>query len=310
MRFLYLNTSSNHPKHVKRNIPKGQFIRVRRICSKNADFYKHCTTLASFFEKRGYNKIFLERSIKEVSKITREKLLEETMKVKQDPQMIFVCDWHPNLSRLSTSLKKHFHLLQNDRKAKKVFTSTPMVAYRRTRTLKNILVKNKLSEDCSSNQNTKTEPCRKPKCRMCKDIASTDTITNKKKNIKIKAEAGGNCQTTNLIYAVICTRHNAICVGQTGCSLASRFSKHRHDIKNRPDNTEIAEHFHKGHQEGDMKVMILQTGLSQSQEQREHFEDRWICRLQSLQHESSSGINKSMKVFGKEMYESFAKINN
>ena len=75
---------------------------------------------------------------------------------------------------------------------------------------------------------------------------------------KIKAENGGNCQTTNLIYAVICTRHNAICVGQTGCSLASRFSKHRHDIKNRPDNTEIAEHFHKGHQEGDMKAMILQ----------------------------------------------------
>jgi hypothetical protein len=104
--FLYLNTSSNHPKHVKRNIPKGQFIRVRRICSQNSDFFKHCATLASFFEKRGYNKMFLERSIKEVSRITRDELLRETIKVKQDPQTIFVCDWHPNLSRLSTSLKK------------------------------------------------------------------------------------------------------------------------------------------------------------------------------------------------------------
>ena len=163
--------------------------------------------------------------------------------------------------------------------------------------------------DGSSQQVPKTEPCRKPKCRMCKDIISTSTITNKKKNIKLKAENGGNCQTTNLIYAAICTRHEFVCVGQTGSSLASRFSKHRHDIKQRPDNSEIAEHFHKDHSDGDMKVMILQTGLSKSQEQREHFEDRWICRLQSLQSDSSSGINKSMKMFGKEMYESFSKIN-
>ena len=34
-----------------------------------------------------------------------------------------------------------------------------------------------------------------------------------------------------------------------------------------------------------------------------------FCRLQSLQSDSSSGINKSMKMFGKEMYESFSKIN-
>ncbi len=31
--FLYLNTTSSHPKHVIKNIPKGQFIRIRRICS-------------------------------------------------------------------------------------------------------------------------------------------------------------------------------------------------------------------------------------------------------------------------------------
>ena len=306
--FLYLNTSSNHPNHVKTNIPKGQFIRVRRICSQNAEFVKHCTTLSSFFEKRGYNRQFLQRSIQEVSKIPREILLAEKNKVKRDPQLIFVCDWHPNLSRLSTSLKKHFHLLQNDRKAKNVFTSMPMVAYRRPRTLKNILVKNNISEDGSTKRVTSTEPCGKPKCKLCKDIITTDTISNTKRNITIKAEDGGNCQTSNLIYAAICIQHDVICVGQTGTALASRFGKHRHDIKKRPDNSEIAEHFNKDHKDGDMKVMILQSGLSESQEQREYYEDKWICRLQSLQHSQSSGINKSIKIFGKEMYESFGKL--
>ena len=34
--------------------------------------------------------------------------------------------------------------------------------------------------------------------------------------------------------------------------------KYRHDIKNRPDNSEIAEHFHTRHQEGDTNSIFLQ----------------------------------------------------
>ena len=308
--FLYLNTSSNHPKHVKANIPKGQFIRVRRICSQNDEFLSNCATLSSFFEKRGYKPEGLKKTIQEVTKIPREKLLEETEKIKRDPQLIFVCNWHPNVSRLPTTLKKHFHLLQNDRKATEIFTSTPMVAYRRPRSLKNMLVKNAISEDDQPKQRRSTEPCGKGKCKLCKDIAIADEITNSKRRITIKAENGGNCQTKNLIYAVICTRCDMICVGQTGTTLCSRFSRHRYDIKHRPDNTEIAEHFHTGHEEGDMKVMILQTGLSESEEQREFFEDRWMCRLQSLQGKNSSGLNKSTKSYGKEMYSSYSKIKS
>ena len=109
--FLYLNTSSNHPKHVKANIPKGQFIRVRRILVK---FLSNCATLSSFFEKRGYKPEGLKKTIQEVTKIPREKLLEETEKIKRDPQLIFVCNWHPNVSRLPTTPTKHCHLLQDD----------------------------------------------------------------------------------------------------------------------------------------------------------------------------------------------------
>ena len=224
--------------------------------------------------------------------------------------MIFVCNWHPNVSRLPTTLKKHFHLLENDRKAKEIFTSTPMVAYRRPRSLKNMLVKNVISEDDTPEKSKTTEPCGKGKCKLCKDIAITDEITNSKRKIKIKAENGGTCQTKNLIYGVICTRCNMICVGQTGTTLCSRFSKHRYDIKHRPDNSEIAEHFHTGHEEGDLKVMILQTGLSESEDQREYFEDRWMCRLQSLQAKDSSGLNKDINIFGREMYQCFSKLQN
>ncbi len=305
--FLYLNSSSNHPKHVKSNIPKGQFIRIRRICSTKEDFFRNCRTLSSFFEKRGYQSKDLQRSVKEVANIPREKLLEDKIKVRKDPQMIFVCDWHPNMSQLPSIVRKHFHLLQNDHKSKDIFTSSPIVAYRRPKTIKNFVVRNNISNDDILEKPKTTEPCGK-KCKLCKDILTTDTITNEKRGIKIKLNDGGTCQTKNVIYAAVCMRHNFICVGQTGEALCMRFCKHRYDIKGRPKNSEIAEHFHQNHEDGDMKVLILQSGLSGSKEKREYHEDRWMCLLQSLQAKNSSGMNKDINVFGKEMYECFSKL--
>ena len=51
-------------------------------------------------------------------------------------------------------------------------------------------------------------------------------------------------------------------------------SKHRYDIRKRPENSELAEHFHLNHDpEKDMEVFILQTGLK-TEAEREFFEDR------------------------------------
>ena len=35
---LYLNAELSHPSHVIKNIPKGQFIRLKRICSDDKGF--------------------------------------------------------------------------------------------------------------------------------------------------------------------------------------------------------------------------------------------------------------------------------
>ena len=102
----------------------------------------------------------------------------------------------------------------------------------------------------------------------------------------------------------MCKKHNLICVGQTGERLCDRFSKHRYDIKNRPDNSELAEHFHKNHSDGDMEVLILQSGLEKSKAQREYFEDKWICRLQTLQ---PTGININTNQYAKDMYTCFGR---
>ena len=64
--------------------------------------------------------------------------------------------------------------------------------------------------------------------------------------------------------------------------LAEPFSEHRYDIKNRPDNSELAKHFHESHNLNDhCNVTILQNNIKPAAALRYH-EDKWICKLKPL----------------------------
>ena len=135
------------------------------------------------------------------------------------------------------------------------------------------------------------------KCKLCKSINTNETITSG--NININVNDGGTCKSKGVVYAARCKKHLKLYVGQTGERLSDRFSKHRYDIKNRPDNTELAAHFHENHSiDDDLDVIILQSNLL-NQNERIHHEDRWICRLQTLQ---PNGINADGGNYVKEMY--------
>ena len=130
-----------------------------------------------------------------------------------------------------------------------------------------------------------------------------DTVSNRKKNINIKLKHFGTCNSEGVVYAARCRKHNSIYVGHTGVPLKSRFDRHRHDIKSRPDNSELADHFHKNHRPKDMEVCILQTGLP-DEKQREFFEDKWICALQTY-----NDINKELHQYAKDMYGLYSKLD-
>ena len=66
---LYLLSSSCHPKHTINTIPKGQFIRIRRICSDLELYWKHAKEYIKFFAERGYNLQKLQDVAKEISKV-------------------------------------------------------------------------------------------------------------------------------------------------------------------------------------------------------------------------------------------------
>ena len=297
---IYLNKSSNHPKHVTRNLPKGQFIRIRRICSETTEYIRNVNILSKYLLKRGYSEKLLQRTMKDVLEMKREDLLRDKPKEKRDPNVIFVSDWHPSLNTIPSILKKNLHIIENDPVLSKIFPAKPLVAFRRPKTIRNHVVRNDIRKKESRSGSTKCG-----KCKLCTSnlFSTADNISNSKKKISIKLKDFGDCTSEGVIYAARCKKHDSIYVGHTGVALRSRFDRHRYDIKNRPGNSELAEHFHgKNHRESDMEVFILQTGIAE-EKRREFLEDRWICRLQTLKD-----LNTELHQYGKDMYGQFSKI--
>ena len=96
-------------------------------------------------------------------------------------------------------------------------------------------------------------------------------ITNDKLNITEKVKGTGNWKEREIIYAVQCSKHKVLYIGHAGEQLAERFSKHHYDIKNRPDNSELAKHFNESHNlNNDLNVIILQNKIKTAAARRYH----------------------------------------
>ena len=128
---------------------------------------------------------------------------------------------------------------------------------------------------------------------------TTKLITNDKLKITEKIKGTGNCKETEIIYAAQCSKHKELYIGHTGEQLSENFSKYRYDIKNRPDNSELAKHFHESHNlNNDLNVTILQNNIKTAAARRYH-EDKWICKLRTL---APHGLNTATGEYAKEMY--------
>ena len=108
---LYLNASSCHPKHTIRNLPKGQFIRYKRICSDENDFLRQSAELKQFFLKRGFSEKLLSRTINEVKKMDRDSLLAENIEGSGENCLLILhceCDVTSICPALEVTWKSHF----------------------------------------------------------------------------------------------------------------------------------------------------------------------------------------------------------
>ena len=130
------------PYHQK--LPRSLALRIRRVCSTSAYFDKHAAQLTTYLILRQYKEKRVRRVINEVKAIPRETLLAPSSQNSTN-RIPFVTNYCPQqLSRFNSVFRKYECILKSDEHLNKVFPEKPVVAYRRTPTLRDILVKSNL----------------------------------------------------------------------------------------------------------------------------------------------------------------------
>ena len=242
----HLLYSSCHPLHTKKAIPFSLALRLRRICATDATFHTRTAQLATYLLKRGYNRNFVNKQIRRAADIPRQLTLQ-TKDINKPKRIPFITTFNPSLPHISNIIKKHFNLLLSSNRCKSVFQHPPVVAFRRSPNLRDLLVTAKLPSNSANPQ----LPCGSfrcgKNCATCPYIShglTTYTFFSTGETRPVKFNL--TCETKNLIYMIQCNRCNLQYIGETKRRLKDRFNEHRRTVDN-PNNksksTTAAEHF-------------------------------------------------------------------
>ena len=286
----YLHNSSYHPWHLIRSIPKSQFIRIRRICTSVRDYKTHAHEFINHFTNRGYNKERLRRMVEDIAQADRDELLNPKID-NQSTEMRtpLVLTYHHKLKNISRIVHHRYTgMIARNPEMKKIFPEPPIVAYKRTKNLKDILTQ--------SAHQPNHPPCKHDTTKIRHSMNTTNTISNELSgcNAKTKQLPSTTCNT---ICAGKCLKHNRIYIGQSGQGLNERYNgHHRSDLKLRPDRTELTQHFKNNNCnfEKDLQISILEKvkgGLGA----RLRREEQWIGKLNTI---APNGLNTRTNNYG------------
>ena len=278
----YLSATSCHPSHCKSSIPYSQALRIRRICSSNTDFKRHTDQLHSHLIHRGYDPSFTRKQINRAYSTNRRDALTPKPRNESSTRVPLVTTFHPNLPNLPSIITKYTPLLHVSPHLKLVFPEYPIVAYRRPRNLRDMLVSADLKPQYLLPAYGST-PCGSKRCLTCQHIQTGTTIQSTSTGCTFKLHVTANCKTSNIIYVIQCKVCNSQYVGETKNPLHIRLNGHRNDIiKNRVDKP-VASHFNgPGHTPSDFTIMVLEQMKSQNPNLRKYRESYWIFQLDCL----------------------------
>ena len=103
------------------------------------------------------------------------------------------------------------------------------MAYRRPKSLRDILVNAKFNPDPSDDGPTgESKPCGNKRCFTCKLMTQTQ-IAKSSSGASVKLKRQTNCISENVIYLITCTQCGKQYVGETKRVLNERMNGHRSD---------------------------------------------------------------------------------
>ena len=147
----YVQFKSNHPSTMKKSIPYGLGIRIKRICSNAENYTKQRFILKKQLIERGYSGRCIENQLQRVDNLDREELLQRKAAVKPNSDRVpLVVTYSKQLPNIHKIVKKHQDILHKSNRMKEIFKTQPIIAYRRDKNIGDILIHGKTSRVVNS----------------------------------------------------------------------------------------------------------------------------------------------------------------
>ena len=174
----YLHSKSEHPYSLKKSIAYSQALRIKRICSTQNEFEKHSSNLLQQLKKKAYHHDSLKEQIEKARVQERTLLLNKNPEeVKQSIPISIICN--RTLPKIKSIVAKHWHVLQVNPELKERFQSSPIIAFRKNKNLKQTIGNNTIEHNkklirSNNKVNGKSSPClSNTKTLCCKQVVST-----------------------------------------------------------------------------------------------------------------------------------------
>ena len=282
---MYLDYSSEHPITLKNSLPYSQFLRLKRIHSEIHYLLEAQIHMYLYFRWRNYPHHIILDAWTKTNELRRTSLLTQKSTEDKDIPLMFITTYNKTNPNLKEIISNHWAYLGRSSATRDLSKRDFMITYRKPPSLKDMLVKARLTQP---RQKTNKE-CKRPKsCKYCNKMSQSGKIKNLHNNKTYNTTTKGTCQSNSLVYCIECNWCHIKYVGQTKNRIIDRFQGHLFDIKNNL-NTTVARHFgsHNDRTDPNMTIHILEyirlpKDLPRSSSLRDNRELVWIHRLNTL----------------------------
>ncbi|XP_071172172.1 uncharacterized protein [Mytilus edulis] len=246
---MYLNFYSNHPKHVKLNIPFNLASRIITITSTDILRNKRLEELKAYLKKQHYPEQVINYGIqKALTKgpiVTESRRSETTEESSNNLNKIipFVTTYNPRDYDIFSFMRQIETNLHKSERMDKVLQKKKIInSKRQSKSLKRYLTSSKFDFN-------ETVPivkkCTDKRCMTCPNLIEESSIYFKNgKHFTVRQNM--SCKSSNVIYSLICSNCEEFYVGETKNELRTRMTLHRQQT-NHEDLTLIRanDHFHR-----------------------------------------------------------------
>ena len=93
---------------------------------------------------REYHRNVVNTAINKAMKIPRSDALKRVVREKSTDRVVFVVTYDPRLPSIPKIVSKHWRTMVQDPRMKEIFSSPPLVAYKRPANIKDKLIRSKM----------------------------------------------------------------------------------------------------------------------------------------------------------------------